>query len=107
MIIERDLLEQLGIMLDFKNGLIHWDHVQVEMPDMDNLLGFNDLHYTTGIPEPTATAEAIKRVSQILDAKYAPVSPEQILKNSPHLTDAQMQTLTPIFKKILNCLMAL
>jgi hypothetical protein len=58
-----------------------------------------DAHFTTGIEEPKSTAEAVKGVSQILEAKYAPVTPEQILENSLHLTDAQKQLFKPVLYK--------
>jgi len=102
MIIGRDLMQELGIMLDFKHGLIHWGEVQVPMTDMDNLPSFDEVHFATGIREPQSAAEAVERVSKILDAKYAPVTPEQILDNSPHLTDAQKRSLKPILYKHLK-----
>ena len=58
-----------------------------------------DAHFTTGIEEPKSAAEAVERVSQILEAKYAPVTPEQILENCSHLTDAQKQLLKPVLYK--------
>ena len=138
MVIGRDLMEELGIMLDFKDGLIHHGHEQVPMHDMDALpsllrtvksmdgnrsqnskylhesidstivrpkrsvpLAKNlaDAHFATGIKEPPIAADAVERVSQILDAKYAPVTPEQILENSPHLTAEQKKKLKPILYK--------
>jgi len=99
MIIGCDMMQELGIMLDFKDGLIRWNHMQVAMTDMDNLPTYNDYHFATGIKEPKVAAEAVARVSQILDAKYAPVTPEQILDNSAHLTDAQKRSLKPILYK--------
>jgi len=74
MIIGRDLMQELGIMLDFEHGLIHWGEVQVPMTDMDNLPSFDEVHFATGIREPQSAAEAVERVSKILDAKYAPVT---------------------------------
>ena len=104
MIIGRDVMSELGIALDFKDRLIMYEHIQLPMTDMDNMTPtggrvLNELHYATGIQEPPLAAEAVNRVSQILDAKYAPTTPEQILDNSPHLTEEQKQTLKPILYK--------
>ena len=138
MIIGRDILQQLGIMLDFKYELIHYEHVQVPMTDMDSLPELNkrifspttgnapksevnwksrnvkeqrlpngprtneQFSFATGIQEPPLAREAVEHVSQILDAKYAPVSPEQILNNSPHLSEEQKAGLLPILRKHVN-----
>jgi transposase InsO family protein len=137
MIIGRDLMKELGIMLDFKDGLIHQGALQVTMTAMDalpslrqairsgdgnrphnskagepkdrggsiekprpeNPVGPKDAQFATGIEEPQSAREAVERVSQILEAKYAPVTPEQILDNSPHLTEEQKRTLKPILYK--------
>ena len=58
-----------------------------------------DAQFSTGIEEPKSAAEAVERVSKILEAKYAPVTPEQILENSSHLTDEQKRLLKPILYK--------
>ena len=134
MVVGRDLMTELGISIDFKDGLIHQGAAQVPMVDMDSLPSIrqsirsnngnrshnskgrlgrtqpvsrnpvrtNDAQFTTGIKEPPLAREAVERVSQILDAKYAPVTPEQILDNSPHLTEEQKRGLKPILYKHLK-----
>ena len=97
-------MSELGIILDFKEKLVMYKHVHLPMVDMDNLPAIggrmlNESHYATGIEEPLLAADAVERVSKILDAKYAPVTPEQILDNSPHLSEEQKQTLKPILYK--------
>ena len=57
---------------------------------------FDKVHFTNSICEPQSTAEAVERVSTILDAICAPVSPDQTLDNSANLTDAQEWSLKPI-----------
>ena len=104
MIIGRDVMSELGITLDFKDKLVLYEHIQLPMIDIDNVPArggrfINELHYATGIEEPPLAAEAVNRVSQILDAKYAPVTPEQIIDNSPHLTEEQKRSLKPILYK--------
>src|SRR6056300_800683 len=133
MIIGRHLMKELGITIDFKDGLVHQGTQQVTMRDMDALPSLhnsirsgymnqsydleaeplsgsrtkpknpvrtlNDAQFATGIEEPASTKAAVERVSQILDAKYAPVAPEQILENSPHLSEEQKRSLKPILYK--------
>ena len=43
--------------------------------------------------------EAVQRVKDIFDAKHAPSSPEQIVDNSPNLTDEQKQSQSLMLKK--------
>ena len=84
LIIGRDLMRELGIKLNFESDTIEvGDDVQIPMCDMDNL---HEIQFATGIKEAPLAAEAVDRISTILNAKYAPVTPEQILKNSEHLT---------------------
>ena len=133
MIIGRDLMKELGVTIDFKDGLVHQGTQQVTMRDMDALPSLrnsirsgymnqsydlegeplsgrrtkpknpvrtlNDAQFATGIKEPASTKAAVERVSQILDAKYAPVAPEQILENSLHLSEEQKRSLKPILYK--------
>ena len=58
-----------------------------------------DLNCTTGMSEPKTMEEAVQRVKDILDAKCAPMSSEQIVDNSPHLTDEHQQSLLVMLKK--------
>ena len=59
----------------------------------------NEIKLATGIKEPPLAAEAVERVRKILDAKYAPVTADQILDNSPHLTECQKKPLKLILQK--------
>lgn len=43
--------------------------------------------------------KAVERVSKTLDTTYAPVTPEQILENTPRLTDSQKTPLKDILVK--------
>ena len=113
MIIGRDLMRELGIKLDFGNDVIEYQNLTLPFTDIDELdlrdmmdevhhatRGFTEeVQYATGINEPVSAAEAVDRVSKILDAKYAPVSTQQILDNSPHLTEEQKRTLRPILDR--------
>eukprot|EP00980_Cylindrotheca_fusiformis_P024771 scaffold12437_cov101-Cylindrotheca_fusiformis.AAC.1 len=91
-IIGRDLMQELGLKLNFNDDVIEFYDLSVPMSDID-VQPREELKFATGIKEPASAAEAVDRVSRILDAKYAPVTPEQILENSPHLTDDQKGSL--------------
>ncbi|CAJ1936786.1 unnamed protein product [Cylindrotheca closterium] len=99
MIIGRDLMRELDIKLDFEHNMIEYQNLSISMTEINKLDALNDLQFITGIKEPLSTAEAVERVSKILDAKYAPVTPDQILNNSSHLSDDQKRTLKPILEK--------
>ncbi|CAJ1940496.1 unnamed protein product [Cylindrotheca closterium] len=73
MIIGRDLMRELGIKMDFEYDMIEYQNLSIPMTDINELDALNDLQFITGIKEPKSTAEAVERVSKILDAKYAPV----------------------------------
>ena len=97
MIIGRDLLRELKIKLDFERDTILYEHLEIPMVDITTLT--KDAHFATHIREPAVAAEAVQRVTEILDAKYAPVSPQQIIDNSPHLNDGMKQQLLAVLNK--------
>ncbi len=96
MILGRDLISELGLVLDFNDHGIIYRHLTLPM---ESSKGEKAINFTTNIKEPQATQEAVDRIKDILDAKYALVSCQQILDNSPHLTDNQKATLKPVLEK--------
>ena len=99
MIIGRDLMRELGIKLDFAEDQIEYQHLTLPMTDIDELDAISEHYFATGIEEPELAAEAVEQISKILDAKYAPTTPDQILDNSPHLTEEQKESLKPVLQK--------
>ena len=100
LIMGRDLLRELKLKMDFEHDVIEYHDLKIPMrspnrPGNDE----QELLYSTGIVEPEAAVEAVSRVKNILAAKYAPVSPEQILKASEHLTAEQKREILPILQK--------
>lgn len=96
MIMGRPLIRLLRLQVNFAADRIERDELCIPM---EPAVKSNELHFTTGIEEPEATKEALRRVKDILRAKYAPVSVKQILESSPHLTRAQKDSLEPILNK--------
>ncbi len=96
MILGRDLISELGLMLDFKEHEIQYKHLTIPM---ESAKGDKTIHFATNIQEPQATQEAVDRIKDILDAKYAPVTCQEILDKKPHLTDTQKTTLKSVLEK--------
>jgi hypothetical protein len=84
MIVGRDLLDELGMTLDFKNHIMTWDSAEVPMKDPQNL----HIH----IPEENLSTE-MDRIHKILDAKYAPANLEQLVNQCTHLHQQQRDKL--------------
>ena len=87
LIIGRDLMSQLGIILDFKENNIVWDDMLICMK-APNAQPPQDFFLTK--PEPT--------IKQILSAKYAPADLPSIVKGYDHLTEDQQQKLLSLLE---------
>ena len=87
-IIGRDLMSQLGIILDFKENNIVWDDMLVCMTS-PNAQPPQDFFLTK--PEPT--------MKQILSAKYAPADLPSIVRGYDHLTEDQQQKLLSLLER--------
>jgi len=98
-ILGRDAMSELGIVIDFNDEIISWDHVTITMRD-----------YFTDRPspkptkkeikamllrseEPQATSEATKRTVKILDATYKKADLEEIVANATQLNDTEKKSL--------------
>ena len=97
MIMGRDLIRELGLIMDLTTNCIHYEHLSIPMEPASRELA--ELHFLTNIKEPQATVDAVDRVKQILEAKYAPVSAKNILDNSPHLSQIQKHQLNAVLQK--------
>jgi len=87
-IIGRDILEELGIVIDFKTKQITWDEVSVPMRSMNTIQ--QEGYY---IHDSDLVAEAIARTKKILDAHYEAADIDQIISTCYNLTDKQKQQL--------------
>jgi len=88
LIIGRDLLQALGILLDFKNQTITWDEITIPMKDPEASMeeGYE-------IHESLVLYEATERTKQILEAKYEAVTPQQIVDGCVHLKEEEKEEL--------------
>ena len=71
MIIGRDLLTDLGIIIDFKDGYVIWDGIKSPMKQHHSV-GTKEVAYTLyeNTTEPEIIKSSNERVSRILDACY-------------------------------------
>ena len=80
MIIGRDLLIELGIIIDFKQKTMTWAEATIAMPqyDFQQKSEISSLEYEN---EPKSTVSMTKRAIDILDVEYAPANlPEKVEK---------------------------
>mgnify|MGYP006200624585 CR=1 FL=1 len=94
LIVGRDLLQELGISLDFKRQVMQWEDAEVPMKDVDCTL-----QTTFFIKESAAVQEATERITRILDAKYQPANLEEVVQKSTHLSESQQEGLLKLLKK--------
>ena len=96
MIIGRDLLVELGLVINFKNQTIDWDGVVIQFPrqvtkDRELRVTSSDVTSTnykavhTEVLEPTSTNKITSRVTRILDAVYEPADLDIIVSSYEHL----------------------
>ena len=97
MILGMDLIIELGLMIDGDNKCTHYKHLTVPFKKVGEEKNINFLK--PGVKEPKAAEEAVERVKQILEAKYAPIEPRAIIDKCSHLTEEQKKSLLPILEK--------
>ena len=104
MIIGRDLLGQLGIIIDYKSNLIDWEGTKIPMRDYDKFhklkLSSKELnviiHNTT---EPLVTEKATERMVKILDSNYHKANLTEIVAGAMHLDKKQKMNLLTLLTK--------
>jgi hypothetical protein len=93
-IIGRDLLKELGIVLDFKNETILWGDGEIPMKPRDATVETSFF-----INEPAGLAEEADRMSKILDAKYSKADIKKVAAETKGLTTEQSQKLEAILRR--------
>ncbi len=84
-------MKEFGIVLDFKSTTITIDEITLPMRNINLLQGSSTLRAlklnNSLAKEPLSTLDATKRVTRILDAKYAKADLQSIVKyNCKHLS---------------------
>ena len=80
MIIGRDLLKSLGMIIDFKHGVLRWDDVTIPMnrTKNKNKKEFNENFQLA--TEPRTVQQATERITKILDANYEKANLADVVK---------------------------
>jgi len=94
MIIGRDLLSRLKMKIDFESECIEWDDVSVPMKDIET--PFQDIYYGQ---DDGAVAQEIDRIKSILDAKYEPAEPAEIVAQCEHLSEEEKAKLLEVLEE--------
>jgi hypothetical protein len=103
MIVGRDLMSQLGMILDFDGQTMTWDESTIKMKEYEDLSDINspinELYWHEESYESQALNDASSRLKKILDTKYEPADLDKIAHNCDYLTDdEQMQLLSLLHK---------
>jgi transposase InsO family protein len=93
-IIGRDLLVEMGMIIDFNEKHIMWNDVAVPMR-RSNANIKRDFY----IQESEAIKAAEKRIERILDAKYEPADLDKIVEESSHLDDQEKLQLREVLEE--------
>ena len=104
MIIGRDLLENLGVIMDFKKSSVNWEGIEIPMRDFQRLKDLKMSHdevnaIIKGSVEPLVTQEATERMVRILDSKYEKANLSNVVASTTHLTDVEKQKLFKLLVK--------
>ena len=94
LIMGRDLLQELGIKIDFSDNTVTWDHAVIPMKNFDAT--FEDAYH---LVDSACVAEATNRIKEILDAKYQPADLDKIVAECDQLDDAERRSLRLLLEK--------
>ena len=94
MIVGRDLLEELGIVIDFKRMQVIWDDAYVPMRQPDA-----NIQTTYHVNDSKSLAEATERVKKILDAKYEPADLQHEVSKCTHLSSEEQSKLLALLNR--------
>ena len=93
MILGRDLLQELGIVLNFKEQIITWDDSMTRMQDDKDLPSLNK------IEEGKSMDDATSRIKKIIEAKYEAADLDQIVQECDNLTATEKNQLLRVLKQ--------
>ncbi len=88
LIIGRDLLSELGFMLNFKTQTVEWDEIEIPMK-RENSTPERSFH----IKDSDAIDSATERIKGILEAKYEAADLTKLVSACDHLLVPQQQQL--------------
>ncbi|MGH7954559.1 MAG: hypothetical protein ACREOZ_01210, partial [Gloeomargaritales cyanobacterium] len=95
----KDLQEELGIIINWKDHAIVWDDVPIAMKNFGTLHSrteAKELFHTA--MEPQSIHRANKRVNRILDAKYEAADLRQVVSRCLHFSANESSKLLKLLK---------
>ena len=93
-ILGRDVLSELGIVLDFKRRVISWNESEAQMKPFEST---SKTHFS--ISDSTRVSSETERIKRILDAKYEKANLSQIVREAIHLETSEQDKLYKVLKK--------
>ena len=92
-------MEELGIILNFKEHFISIDQIELPMRRLQELQKPNLVFQMFKNTEPLSTADLTKRAARILDAKYEKANLQEIVDTCTHLDTVEREQLLQTLKK--------
>jgi hypothetical protein len=102
MIIGRDLMKELGLIIDFSKMAVVWEGISIPMRDYHKLGKLNKMELNAVIQrshEPIATQEATERMVKILDSNYKKADLAKVVAGTTHLDKGQREKLYRLLKE--------
>ena len=96
MIIGRDMLEDLGIDIQFSDQTIVWDGHDMPFKDMTKDMDIADAFH---VEEPEMVQEMTDRLSKIIDNDYKKASLQEVVDGHNHLTKDEKQQLFTLLER--------
>ena len=93
LIIGTDIMNELGIVLDFSREMIVIDKMDLPMRRIEEIQKPNKLYQMYKNTEPVSTKELTKRALKISDAKYEKADLPAIVSTCDHLNESKKDTL--------------
>jgi hypothetical protein len=100
MIIGRDLLEKLGVILNFNDKTVTWDTDTIPMKDRGYLNSqkvITEINLTAN--EPQSLLNEFSVSTKILDAEYKPAILEEVSKTCKNLNEEEQHRLLQVLQK--------
>jgi hypothetical protein len=100
MIIGRDLVGEMGIILDFNDKTVTWDTDTILMKDRGILNSQNaltEVHLSAN--EPQSLVNKLSRSTKILDAEYKPAILEDVIQMCENLNAEEQHQLLKLLQK--------
>jgi hypothetical protein len=100
MIMGRDLLGDLGMIMNFNDHTVTWDTDTIPMKDRGTLSSVEALIEVYMIAnEPQTLRDEYSRVTKILDAEYKPASLDDVIKTCENLHVEEQHQLKSLLQK--------